>query len=411
MITPNNIFIAVTAVIVLSYLFDQLIAYLNRKSAQTEIPTELEGVYDDAKYKKSIEYNNVKSSFGFYSSTFSLIIMLLMLFFDGFKLVHIYTQTIIDHPVWLSLMFFGVLMLGSGVLSLPFELYSIFVIEEKFGFNKTTVKTFVLDKIKGLVVGSILGGVLLFVFVWLYQVFGQSFWLFVWGVFTIVMVLVMMFYASFIVPLFNKLTPMEEGELRTEIESYCKKVGFKLDNLFVMDGSKRSTKANAFFSGLGAKKRIVLYDTLVNEYSKEEITAVLAHEVGHYKKKHTLTSLLFSILQIGLMLFVFSLVVDSQIISSALGVEEKSVHINLLVFSVLYSPLSSVTGVFMNVLSRKNEYEADGYAKETYEASPLISSLKKLSSDSLSNLTPHKLNVFFNYSHPTLLQRVKALNK
>merc|ERR1711991_859593 len=187
----------------------------------------------------------------------------------------------------------------------------------------------------------------------------------------------MMFYASLIVPLFNKLTPMQEGELRAEIESYCKKVGFKLDNLFVMDGSKRSTKANAFFSGLGAKKRIVLYDTLVNEYSKEEITAVLAHEVGHYKKKHTLTSLLFSILQIGLMLFVFSLVVDSQIISCALGVEEKSIHINLLVFSVLYSPLSSVTGVFMNVLSRKNEYEADGYAKETYSASPLISSLKK----------------------------------
>ena len=332
-----------------------------------------------------------------------------MLFFNGFAFVDAYARTITDHVLFLPLVFFAILIIASDILTTPFSIYSTFVIEEKFGFNRTTIKTYVLDKLKGALVGVIIGGGLMMLFIWFYNYTGELFWLWTWGAIAIFMILITMFYASVIVPLFNKLTPLEEGELKTEIITYCKKVGFNLDNLFVMDGSKRSSKANAFFSGLGSKKRIVLYDTLANEYSKEEITAVLAHEIGHYKKKHTLTTMVVSVAQIGVMLFILSLVINKPEFSIALGVKEKSFHLGLLVFSMLYSPLSMLIGVVMNVISRKNEYEADNYAKTTYSADPLVSSLKKLSVDSLSNLTPHPYYVFMNYSHPTLLQRIKAL--
>lgn len=411
MITLHLIFVCLIIIIVFNFLFDQWLNWLDTKSAKTSLPTEISDIYDDEKYHQSIKYDKVKAKFSLFSSAFSLLLMLLMLFFDGFAFLDSHLRSITEHPVYLSLLFFGVLMLLSDLLNLPFSLYSIFVIEERFGFNKTTLKTFVLDKIKGALVAVILGGGIMYLFVWFYNFTGKMFWVWGWLLFIVVMLLMTMFYASVIVPLFNKLTPLPEGELRQEIENYCKKVGFKLDNLFVMDGSKRSTKANAFFSGLGAKKRIVLYDTLVNNYSKEEITAVLAHEVGHYKKKHTLLTLVISIIQVGLMLFLLSLVINSNNISLALGVQQKSFHIGILVFSILYTPFSTISGILMNIISRKNEYEADNYAKTTYNHLPLISALKKLSSDSLSNLMPHTYNVFVNYSHPTLLQRIRALNK
>jgi len=332
-----------------------------------------------------------------------------MFYFKGFAYIDELAKHITTNYLFLPLVFFSILLLASDIINIPFSLYSTFVIEELFGFNRTTFKTYLLDKLKGALVTVLLGGVLMLLFIWFYQSMGELFWLWTWGAFTLVMILMTMFYASVIVPLFNKLTPLADGELKEEITNYCKKVDFKLDNLFVMDGSKRSSKANAFFSGLGAKKRIVLYDTLTNEYSKEEITAVLAHEIGHYKKKHTLISIVISIFQVGLMLFILSLVINQPEFSMALGVQEKSFHISLLAFSLLYSPLSLLIGILMNVISRKNEYEADAYAKITYQAEPLVNALKKLSVDSLSNLTPHPFYVFINYSHPTLLQRIKAL--
>lgn len=411
MISPHLIFVCLIIIIVFNFLFNQWLNWLDMKSANASLPTEINDIYDDEKYHQSIKYDKVKAKFSLFSSAFSLLLMLLMLFFDGFAFLDSHLRAITEHPVYLFLLFFGVLMFLSDLFNLPFSLYNIFVIEESFGFNKTTLKTFVLDKIKGGIVAVILGGGIMYLFVWFYSFTGKMFWVWSWLLFIIVMLLMTMFYASVIVPLFNKLTPLPEGELRQEIENYCSKVGFKLDNLFVMDGSKRSTKANAFFSGLGAKKRIVLYDTLVNNYSKEEITAVLAHEVGHYKKKHTLLTLIISIIQVGLMLFVLSLVINSNNISLALGVQQKSFHIGILVFSILYTPFSTISGILMNIISRKNEYEADNYAKTTYNHFPLIRALKKLSRDSLSNLMPHPYNVFVNYSHPTLFQRIKALNK
>jgi STE24 endopeptidase len=407
---PQTIFYSIITIIVLNYVLERGLSWLNNKNSSETLPDELKGIYNDEKYKKQRAYDKVKDKFSIISSTFSLLLLLAMLFFNGFAFVDEFVKSFTTNEIIMPLIFFATLMLASDIINIPFSLYSIFVIEERFGFNRTTFKTYLFDKIKGVLVAILLGGGLMTLFIWFYYYMGDLFWLWAWGAFAIFMVLITMFYASVIIPLFNKLTPLENGELKEEITQYCKKVEFKLDNLFIMDGSKRSSKANAFFSGLGSKKRIVLYDTLANEYSKEEITAVLAHEIGHYKKKHTLTSIIISILQVGLMLFILSLVIDIPEFSLALGVKEKSFHISLLVFSMLFTPLSLLIGIIMNIISRKNEYEADNYAKTTYKADPLIDALKKLSVDSLSNLTPHSLYVFINYSHPTLLQRLKALH-
>ncbi|PCJ26546.1 MAG: peptidase M48 [Flavobacteriales bacterium] len=405
----ETIFYIIITIIVLNFMLEQWLSWLNDKNSSETLPDELKGIYDEDKYAKQRAYDKVKGKFSIISSSFSFVLILLMLFFNGFAFVDDLAKSFTENAILLPLLFFAILMIASDILTTPFSIYSTFVIEEKFGFNRTTIKTYVLDKIKGLLIGVVLGGGLMALFIWFYNYTGEYFWLWTWGAVAVFMILITMFYATLIVPLFNKLTPLEDGELKEEITSYCKKVGFKLDNLFVMDGSKRSSKANAFFSGLGSKKRIVLYDTLANEYSKEEITAVLAHEIGHYKKKHTLTSIVISIFQIGFMLFILSLVINKPEFSLALGVQEKSFHVSLIVFSLLYSPLSMLIGIIMNIISRKNEYEADNYAKTTYNAEPLIGSLKKLSVDSLSNLTPHPYYVFVNYSHPTLLERIKAL--
>lgn len=407
---PQVILYTIVVIILLNFILERWLSWLNNNNSSETLPAELKGIYDEEKYKKQRAYDKVKDRFSIFSSTFSLLLIFSMFFFKGFAAVDEWAKSITTNNLLLPLVFFAILLLASDIINIPFSLYNTFVIEERFGFNRTTFKTYLLDKLKGAIVAVILGGGLMILFVWFYNYTENLFWLWTWGAFTLVMILMTMFYASVIVPLFNKLTPLADGELKEEITNYCKKVDFKLDNLFVMDGSKRSSKANAFFSGLGAKKRIVLYDTLTNEYSKEEITAVLAHEIGHYKKKHTLISIVISIFQVGLMLFILSLVINQPEFSMALGVQEKSFHISLLAFSLLYSPLSLLIGILMNVISRKNEYEADNYAKTTYKSAPLVNALKKLSVDSLSNLTPHPYAVFINYSHPTLLQRIKALN-
>ena len=377
----------------------------------SDLPEELQGIYELEEYKKSQEYDKANSSFGFITSTFSILLMLAMLYFDGFALLDGFIRDYTTHPILMAMMFFGLLMIASDILGLPFSIYSTFVIEERFGFNRTTAQTFVLDKLKGYIIGGLIGGGLLALFIWFYESAENLFWVYAWIAFSGFMILMTTFYASVIVPIFNKLTPLEEGELRSAIEEYCVKVNFKLDNLFVMDGSKRSAKANAFFSGLGSKKKIVLFDTLIKNHTNEELVAVLAHEAGHYKKKHTQGGVILSVLQTGLMLYILSLVIDSPLLAQALGSEIQSFHLGILVFGLLYSPLSMIMGIGMNMLSRKNEYEADAYARETYSSEALQSALKKLSVDNLSNLLPHPAYVFFHYSHPTLLQRLSALKK
>ncbi|MFO7720498.1 MAG: M48 family metallopeptidase, partial [Gillisia sp.] len=338
-----------------------------------------------------------------------VVLMLAFLFFDGFAYVDSIARSITENSIGIVLIFFGIIMFASDFLTLPFSWYSTFVIEEKYGFNKTTKATFVLDKLKSWLLMALVGGGILALITWFYEITQKDFWWYAWILVTVFTLFVTMFYAKLIVPLFNKQTPLPEGSLRSKIENYAEKVGFKLDNIFVIDGSKRSTKANAYFSGFGSEKRITLYDTLINDLEEEEIVSVLAHEVGHYKKKHVFANITASILTTGFTLWLLSLFVGNPLLSQALGVLEPSFHIGLIAFGILYSPISEVTGLFMNYLSRKFEYQADEYAKNTYNAEALISGLKKLSKTSLSNLTPHKAYVFVHYSHPTLLQRYKNL--
>ncbi len=406
----EQIFYIIIGILTAQFVFDQWLDFLNHKNVKTEIPNELEGIYDEGKYKKQQDYKKANYSFGLLSDTLSFVIMLSMLFWGGFALINEWVVTLSAHPTMQSLLFFAILGLGSSLISLPFSIYGTFVIEERFGFNKTTPKTFVLDLLKSMLLSVLIGGPIMAVVIWLYTIAGSYFWLYAWLVISGFTIFMTMFYTSIILPLFNKQTPLGEGELRKAIEIFSAEAGFKLDNIFVMDGSKRSTKANAFFSGLGSRKRIVLYDTLINDLSTEEIVAVLAHEVGHYKLKHTLWRTIIGVLQMGIILFVFGLVVGSPLLSQALGVDEANFHIGLLVFGILYSPVSFLSGIAMTILSRKNEYAADAFASAFGLGKALISGLKTISSNALSNLTPHPLYVFFHYSHPPLLQRIRAIN-
>jgi len=408
-VEAQTLFYILITILIINFIFDKVLDSLNAKHFNDTVPESLNDVYKEEEYKKSQAYKKTNHRFGNISSLFSILLVLVFFFFDGFAYVDELARSYSNNDIVIALIFFGIIMMGSDILGSPFSYYKTFVIEEKFGFNKTTKKTYILDKIKGLIMTAILGGGILSLIIWFFQLTGKNFWLYAWGLVTVFSVFMNMFYSKLIVPLFNKQTPLEDGELKDSITEYADKVGFKLDKIFVIDGSKRSTKANAYFSGFGAQKRITLYDTLINDLDNEEIVAVLAHEVGHYKKKHIIFNLISSIALTGLTLFILSLFINSPILSEALGVSTHSFHIGLIAFGILYSPISEITGLFMNYISRKFEYQADNYAKETYKGEPLISSLKKLSKKSLSNLTPHPTYVFVHYSHPTLLQRVRNL--
>lgn len=406
-----TIFYIILAILVFDYLLERLLDYLNSRLWSNELPRELEGIYDAEKYKRSQEYTRVNTRFSILTDTISFVVMMAMLLLGGFAFLDQATWGITQHPILMALVFFGILALASDLISLPFTVYDTFVIEERFGFNRTTVKTFIFDKLKGLLLTALIGGGILSLVVWIYMATGSWFWLIAWGAITAFTLFMFLFYSNLIVPLFNKQTPLEEGELRDEIEGFANKVGFRLKNIYVIDGSKRSTKANAYFTGLGPKKRVVLYDTLIKDHTIGELVAVLAHEIGHYKKKHTLSGVIISILQTGLMLFILSLFISNPLLSEALGAETPSFHMSVLAFALLYSPLSLTLGMITNTLSRKNEYEADRYAGEKYNAGALSDALKKLSVNNLSNLRPHPLYVFFYYSHPPLLRRLAALKK
>lgn len=405
------LFLVILVIIVADFLIDRYVDYLNTTRWSDRLPDEVKGIYDEKKYAQQQAYQRENHRFGLLTSTFNFVLVLGMLLLFGFAWLNSVVLGWTASPVWAALLFFGILMMAAEVVNLPFAWYDTFVIEEKYGFNQSSVSTFVFDKLKGWALTMVLGGALLALIVWLYGQAGSWFWVVAWVVLSGFSVFMAMFYSSLIVPLFNKQTPLGEGELRTAIEEFSGKVGFKIDNIFVIDGSRRSSKANAYFTGLGSKKRIVLYDTLIEEMTTGELVAVLAHEIGHYRKRHVVQGLFLGIAQTGLLLFLFSVVMKSPAISQALGVEQPNFHIGMIAFSILYSPLSMVTGLAMNRLSRKNEFQADAFAAENYSPTPLITALKKLSVKNLSNLTPHPVYVTFNYSHPPLLQRLEHLHK
>ena len=408
---PSTLFNILITILLIKFVIDSVLNHLNAKHFNDTLPNDISDVYEINEYQQSQSYKKTNHNFSKITSLFSLITTLLFFFLNGFSIVDEIARGFSNNIIIITLIFFGIIIIGSDIISIPFSLYKTFVIEEKFGFNKSTKKLFFLDKIKGLLMTIILGGSILSIITWFYEFTGNYFWIYTWLLITTFSVFLNMFYSKLIVPLFNEQTILEEGDLKNEIVKYVNSVGFKANNIYVVNGSKRSTKANAYFSGFGSQKRITLYDTLINDLENNEIVAVLAHEVGHYKRKHILYNLTSSIILTGFALFVLSLFIKTPLLSLALGVSHPSFHIGLIAFGILYSPVSQILGVFMNYMSRKFEYQADNYAKNTFSASPLISSLKKLSKNSLSNLTPHYLYVFFHFSHPTLLDRIKNLNK
>jgi STE24 endopeptidase len=411
MLSSSTILFIILAIALVSYVFSQVLDYVNLKAQRTDIPKEVEAFYEKDKYLKSLAYHKELTRFSFLTTAASFVISISMLYYGGFGVIDSWLRPFVQNDILLSLSFFGILMLASDILTIPFQWYSTFVIEEKYGFNKTTIRTFITDKLKGYLLSAIIGGLILTTLLYLVQTIGSSFWIWFSILAAMFMLFVNMFYTTLILPLFNKLTPLPEGELKSAIEAFSKKVDFPLDNIFIIDGSKRSKKANAFFSGIGKKKKIVLYDTLITNHTTDELVAVLAHEVGHFKKKHIIWGFVLSVVQIVLTLFVLSLMIFNENVSLALGGSELAIHLNLLAFGILFSPISGFTGLFMAMLSRKNEFEADAYAKETYNGQALANALKKLSVDSLSELYPHPTYVFFHYSHPPLLQRLKEIDK
>ncbi len=401
--------IAILIILLVSYIFERYLELLNRKSWSDQLPDALKGYYDDAEYRKAQQYDRAKTKLSATNSTFSLIVMIILLFSGSFALLDSWAKHQSNDLIIQTILFFGVLAFLADILNMPFSIYSTFVIEEHFGFNRSTIKTYFTDKLKGYLLAALLGGSILALFVLFYEVAGNNFWWIAWISISGITLLISMFYTSWILPMFNKLTPLPEGELRTRLMEYCNKAGFPLSQLYVMNGSKRSSKANAFFSGIGPKKKIVLFDTLIEKHSTDELVSVMAHEVGHYKKKHTRFMLLISILQTGFMLALFAKMIGNPGLAQALGAKEPSLSLGMLAFTLLYSPVSMALSIFTNSLSRKHEYEADAFAAETYAAQPLMDALKKLSKDNLSNLKPHHLYVRIYYSHPTLLQRLGRL--
>ena len=412
-------FFIIISLVVLNYLFSNILDYVNHSNWKDEIPNELKDFYNKKKYKKAKDYALSKNKIGLFSSSISFLFIMTLLVFNGYGFIDQLVNSDILKSFFLfdlnssfaqSGLFFLILFILNSIISIPFSYYNTFIIEEKFGFNKTTKSTFFLDILKSIFLSVFIGGALLFLALYLYDNLNDGFWIWLWIGLSFLMILINMFYADLIVPIFNKLKPLDDGELRQKIEKYSKEVGYLLNNIYVIDGSKRSTKANAFFSGLGPRKTIALYDTLIEKHTENELIAVLAHEVGHFKKKHIFSGLIMSIIQIGIMTFFFELCLKLPEISLALGGSDASFHLGLIGFSIIFSPISMLSGILMNYISRKNEFEADAYAKETFNGEDLSLALKKLSVDSLSNIYPHPLYVFFHYSHPPLIQRLRALN-
>lgn len=405
-----NIFsIIILATLAIDFTLNLVADFFNMKSLDKGLPDEFRDVYDEQTYDKSQEYTKTRTRFGIISSIFNLAVLLVFWFAGGFNWLDEMVRSWELGLIWTGLVYIGLLLLGRSILTLPFSLYSTFVIEEKFGFNKTTPKTFVLDMLKGLGVGIVLGGPLLAGILAFFTFVDQYAWLYAWAAVTAFTLFVQFIAPTWIMPIFNKFEPLEEGELRNKIREYADKVNFALEGIYVIDGSKRSSKSNAFFTGFGKNKRIALYDTLIENHTDDELVAVLAHEIGHYKRKHIIKNMGISILQTGIMFLLLSIFLNSQGLYEAFYMEQASVYTGLIFFGLLYAPIEMILSLFMQRLSRKYEFEADEFASTTFRKEPMVATLKKLSKDNLSNLTPHPFYVSLNYSHPPVLQRIKAI--
>ncbi len=408
--SPQTLYTIILAIIIAGFIFDQWINYLNTTTRSNFLPEALKGFYDESTYSLQQDYERDNYRFGLVSDILSFIAILAMLILGGFAWVDGFIRNYTDSAILMAIFFFGIIAVASDLLSIPLEVYHTFVLEERYGFNKTTPKTFVIDKLKGWLLTAVIGGGILSLIIFIYEKSGSWFWVLAWISISVFTLFISYFYTTLLVPIFNKLTPLPAGELRDAIEQVAARADFSLKDISIMDGSKRSTRGNAYFSGFGRKKSIVLFDTLVNEHSTDELAAVLAHEIGHYKKKHVLKGLISGILQTGMLLFLLSLLLKSPLPAIALGASVTSFHMSVIAFGILYSPVSMILGIMFNSISRKHEYEADRFAISLSQPGALQHALKRLSIKNLSNLTPHPWYVFIHYSHPALLQRLAAID-
>ena len=409
--TAESLTYLLLGILIFGFLMPKILEYLQVSMPKQPVPTVLAEYLTEAKLVEAKSYQKDNFKFKLITSSFTFLLTFLFITQGWFGQIDSWIGGLGFSPFLNSLLFFGLVFIASDILSLPFDYYSTFVIEEKYGFNKTTRATFFSDKLIAYLLSLLVGGGLLLVFLWLIHTMGPNFWWQFWIIASVFMVLVNVGYTAWIIPLFNTLTPLAEGEVRDKLLQYAAKVNFSVKHIFVMDGSRRSAKANAFFSGLGKQKKVVLYDTLLEQHPPEELVAVLAHEIGHYKKKHLKWGMLVSVVEVGLLLFLLGQVVFSETMSLALGGTTLSVPLNIIGFTMLFAPLSMVMGIGMNWLSRKHEFEADAYAKETFGGKPLAEALKTLSVKSLSSIHPHPWYVFVNYSHPPLLERLERLEQ
>lgn len=406
----NTVAIIILAAIIFDYALNGVADYLNLTRLRDDLPVSFRGVYDPNRYRKSQRYLKVNTRFGWMTATFNVSVILIFWFAKGFPLLDEWVRSFDYGPIITGLIYMAILLLSKGLLSLPFDIYATFVIEERFGFNQTTWHTFVMDLAKGLLLAVVLGAPLLAGILAFFVHAGTNAWWYCWVAVTLYMLGVQFIAPTWIMPLFNKFTPLEGGELKSAILSYAGSINFPIENVYVMDGSRRSSKSNAFFTGFGKHRRIVLFDTLIKRHPTGELLAVLAHEMGHYKKKHILQSMILGILQMGIMLYLLSIFISYQGLFDAFYMLQKSVYAGLIFFTMLYSPLNFFIGIFMQMLSRKNETEADRFSAETTrDPQSMVAALKKLSIHNLTNLMPHPLYVFLNYSHPPVLQRINEL--
>ena len=408
-----NIFtIIILAAILVDFILGIVSNRLNLKSLSKKLPDEFEDVYDEETYAKSQEYTRANTKFGFVTGTFDLILLLVFWFAGGFNWLDQWARAFDFGVIGTGLVFIGALVLAKMIISMPFSIYSTFVIEERFGFNKTDAKTFIIDRVKGIALSVVIGAPLLAGIIAFFEFGGNWAWVYAWLAVTAFSLVMQYVAPTWIMPLFNKFEPLEDGELRQAIEAYADKVDFPLQGIYVMDGSKRSSKSNAFFTGFGKNKRIALFDTLIEKHTTDELVAVLAHEIGHYKKKHIVKNMSISILHTGIMFALLSIFLQVPALFDAFFMEEMSVYAGLLFFGLLYSPVETILGIGMQILSRKHEYEADEFAAKTIEEKEeMVNVLKKLSKDNLSNVTPHPFYVFLNYSHPPALKRIEAIRQ
>ena len=407
----TEIQILLLVIISFQFIIDLVSGILNYSSFDKPLPNNVENIFSENEYSKSQKYKKVNFKFNLVSSVYSFSVLFTVLYFGLLGSLDSYIRNVtFENEISLSLIFFASVFIISDTLKIPFQLYRVFVIEEQFGFNNTTLKTFIFDKLKSYFISLLIIVILATPLLLFIIFFPSSFWIYFWILISILLIFVNMFYTTLIVPIFNKLEVLGDGDLRKKLDNFSAKVKFPITNIFVINGSKRSKKANAFFSGFGKNKKVVLYDTLIKNHTVDELVAVLAHEIGHYKLNHVKTNMVISIIITGFMLFILSNFIFNSDISYALGGNVSFRHLEIFAFFIIYSPISSIISVLMNIKSRKNEYEADEYAVKNFKKGPMEDALRKLSKDNLTNMTPHPVYEFLNYSHPSISKRLKAID-